>query len=124
MYPLPQTMSGVVLTGHGGFDKLQYLTDLPVPTPGVNEVLVKVGAAGVNNTDINTRIAWYSKSDAASDDASWSGQALAFPRIQGADVCGEIVAVGQGVDESRIGERVLIEPCIREADLEQLVFWF
>lgn len=114
MFSLPERMSGVVLTGHGGFEKLHYQTNISVPSPTNNEVLIRVGAAGVNNTDINTRLAWYSKSDAASEDASWSGQPLNFPRIQGADVCGVIVDVGQGVSQKRIGERVLIEPCIRE----------
>lgn len=84
--------------------------------PCQGDVLIRVGAAGVNNTDINTRTAWYSKGDAAADDASWSGKPLAYPRIQGIDVCGTIVSVGSGVNERRIGERVLIEPCIREAE--------
>ncbi|MEE3215420.1 MAG: zinc-binding dehydrogenase, partial [Pseudomonadota bacterium] len=75
---------------------------------------------GVNNTDINTRLAWYSKGDGDSEDASWSGQPLRFPRIQGADVCGRIVAVGRGVDDSRVGERVLIEPCVRESAGQEL----
>lgn len=43
---LPITMSGVVLTGHGGPEKLEYRTDLPVPAPGPGEVLVRVLAAG------------------------------------------------------------------------------
>ncbi len=121
---LPETMHGVVLTGHGGLDKLVYRTDLPVPKPGPDEVLIRVDAAGINNTDINTRIGWYSKAvttdtdaggaggfDAAVDaDASWSGTPLHFPRIQGADACGRIVAVGAGVDPARIGERVLVQP--------------
>ena len=119
---LPSTMTGVVLTGHGGFEMLEYRTDLPVPVAGPGEVVVRVGAAGINNTDINTRIAWYSKSvtggtniggeggfDQADDaDGSWAGEALEFPRVQGADGCGVVVAVGEGVDKSRIGERVLI----------------
>lgn len=113
---LPSKMSGVVLTGHGGPEKLEWRDDLPVPTPGAGDVLIKVSAAGVNNTDINTRTAWYSKSDADAQDAGWSGQSLSFPRIQGADVCGHIVAVGDGIDPARIGERVLIEPCIQEAE--------
>ena len=117
---LPAQMHGVTLTGHGGPEKLQYRKDLPLPVPGKNEVLIRVAAAGVNNTDINTRIAWYSKSDAASEDASWSGHSLNFPRIQGADVCGVIVALGEGVDKTRLGERVLIEPCIRESKGETL----
>jgi len=113
---LPDKMSGVVLTGHGGPEVLEWRDDLPVPVPGKGDVVIRVGAAGVNNTDINTRIAWYSKGDAASDDASWSGTALEFPRIQGADVCGRIVAVGEGVDAARIGARVLIEPSLQEAN--------
>ncbi|MCZ4305962.1 alcohol dehydrogenase family protein [Zoogloeaceae bacterium G21618-S1] len=109
------TMRGVQLIGHGGMEMLKVSTDLPVPTPAPGEVLIRVSAAGVNNTDINTRIGWYSKHDNAADDAGWTGEALALPRIQGADVCGHIVAVGDGVDASRIGQRVLVEPCLREA---------
>jgi NADPH:quinone reductase-like Zn-dependent oxidoreductase len=122
MADLPETMRGVLLTGHGGLDKLDIRRDIPVPVPGARDVLVRVAAAGINNTDINTRIAWYSKHDSSSEDASWTGQPIQFPRIQGADVCGRIVAVGQEVSGDRVGERVLIEPCIREAhgrELEQ-----
>lgn len=124
-YELPASMRGIYLTGHGGLEKLQYLEDIPVPVPGPGDVLVKVGAAGVNNTDVNTRKAWYSKGDADAKDAGWAGQALSFPRIQGADVCGYIVAVGHGVDTSRIGNRVLVEPCFREFGGEKLeVPWY
>jgi NADPH:quinone reductase-like Zn-dependent oxidoreductase len=84
--------------------------------PGKGDVLIRVKAASVNNTDINTRTAWYSKGYAEAKDAAWSGTPLVFPRIQGADVCGTIVAVGEGVAAARFGERVLIEPCLREAD--------
>jgi NADPH:quinone reductase-like Zn-dependent oxidoreductase len=83
-----------------------------------------VAAAGVNNTDINTRIGWYSKavsegtneagaSVADDDEASWAGTRFAFPRIQGADCCGRIVAVGEGAEASRIGERVLVRNMLR-----------
>ena len=112
----PERISGVVLNGHGGPEMLAWRDDLPFPVPDKNDVVVRVGAAGVNNTDINTRTAWYSKGEAEADDATWSGTPLAFPRIQGADVCGEIVAVGAAIDAARIGERILIEPCIREAN--------
>ncbi|MDB4303957.1 alcohol dehydrogenase family protein [Desulfosarcina sp.] len=115
MNNLPVTMRGVWLIGHGDVDKLDIREDIPVPLPGPHDVLVRVAAAGINNTDINTRIDWYSKNEAASEDASWSGQALSFPRIQGADVCGRIVAVGQKVIPERVGKRVLIEPCLRES---------
>lgn len=115
-------MHAVHLTGHGGLDRLEYRTDVPVPSPGPNEVLVRVGASGVNNTDVNTRIGWYSKSvtsgteaggeggydETIADDGGWAGEGLSFPRIQGADAAGTIVAVGSDVDDDRIGERVMI----------------
>jgi len=120
---IPTTMQGVYLLGHGGFEQLQFRHDIPVPVPAAGEVLIRVGAAGVNNTDINTRIGWYSKSvtgetnaggsggfeavAVAEEDGSWTGNALQFPIIQGADCCGIIVAVGEGVDDNRLGERVL-----------------
>lgn len=113
---LPTHMSGIVLTGHGGPEVLEWRDDLPVPKPLPGEVVVRVAAAGVNNTDVNTRIAWYSKGDAEAEDATWSGKPLTFPRIQGADVSGVIAAVGDGVDQARIGERVLIEPCLSVAE--------
>lgn len=127
MNAIPETMAAVLLTGHGGFEKLEYRTDVPVPKPDNGEVLIRVSAAGVNNTDINTRIGWYSKSidgdtnrggaqgfDTLKDeDASWSGKALTFPRIQGADCCGRIAMVGGGVDPSRIGERVIVRNMLR-----------
>jgi len=108
-------MRGVALTGHGGPECLEWREDLTRPEPMAGEVLIRVAAAGVNNTDINTRVGWYSKGDNDADDASWAGAPLRFPRIQGIDACGHIVAVGDGVDASRIGERVLVEPCLTEA---------
>ena len=113
---LPETMSGVALIGIGGPEMLEWRDDLPVPTPSENDVIVRVKAAGVNNTDINTRDGWYSKSDSSPDDAAWTGFPLTFPRIRGADVCGKIVAVGTAVDPARIGERILIEPCLCEVN--------
>ena len=113
-------MRAIQLIRHGGPEALVYRTDVPDPVPGRSEVLIKVGAAGVNNTDINTRVGWYSKGDSDSEDASWGGQALSFPRIQGADICGEVVDVGEGADSGIIGKRVLVEPCIREANGEPL----
>lgn len=117
---IPGVMCGVLLVGHGGPEKLEYHREISVPQPAPSDVLVRVEAAGVNNTDINTRIAWYSKGNQDATDASWSGHALSFPRIQGADVCGTIVRVGDSVKKDRLGERVLIEPCIREANGEIL----
>ena len=106
MKNIPKTMNAVLLTGHGGLEKLEYKTDIPVPVPKDDEVLIKVTAAGINNTDINTRTAWYSKYKSNAG-GSWSGAPLNFPRIQGADVCGVIVSTGSKVNKSRIEERVI-----------------
>jgi NADPH:quinone reductase-like Zn-dependent oxidoreductase len=120
-------MAAVLLTGHGGLDKLEYRTDIRVPRPGRGEVLIQVTAAGINNTDVNTRIGWYSRTNTSETgeggaaglddvddlDATWLGAALEFPRIQGADVCGHIVDVGVGVPQDRIGERVLVRNMLR-----------
>ena len=99
----PATMSGVQLVRHGGPEALVWRDDLPVPQPGPGEVLVRVLAAGVNATDINTRTGWYGAADEA---AGWAG-ALTFPRIQGSDLCGRVVALGAGVDGFPIGARVI-----------------
>ena len=65
---IPKTMHGVHLLGHGGPEMLKYRTDIPVPSPAPDQVLIRVGAAGINNTDINTRIGWYSKTVTGSTD--------------------------------------------------------
>lgn len=102
------------LTGHGGPEMLVWNEAIKTPVPGPDDVLVRVLAAGVNNTDINTRVGWYSKDvSGATGEASgdgvksggWSG-ALEFPLIQGSDLCGEVVAVGAGVSGFSVGMRV------------------
>ncbi len=109
---IPQTMSGVYLTRHGGPEALEWREDIPVPTPAPGQVLVRVAAAGVNNTDINTRVGWYSSDvTGATDDVDqdveaggWGG-ALSFPRIQGGDLCGIVEAAGPGA-AFKPGQRV------------------
>ena len=49
---ITETMNAVVLTGDGGLDKLEILSDYPTPKPGPGEVLIEVRACGLNNTDI------------------------------------------------------------------------
>ena len=118
-------MHAVVLTGHGGFDKLKFHRDWPVPVPESGEVLIRVAACGLNNTDVNTRSAWYSNgnSDATTGDAlvgaegedgTWGGASVSFPRIQGADAVGTVVRVGDGVTHSLIGRRVIIDGWLRD----------
>ncbi len=110
-FQIPPAMSAVQLTGHGGLDKLVYRTDVPVPKPGKNQVLVQVTATAKNNTDRKAREGLYPTRDKA-DVTSFQmgGEAtLTFPRIQGADIVGRVVAVGSGVSESRLGERGLLD---------------
>ena len=96
---MSRTMKAMVLTGHGGLDRYEWREDWPVPVPGPMEVLIGVGACGLNNTDVNTRTGWYSRTvteattgeaqtEADEDDATWGGRPIRFPRIQGADVVG------------------------------------
>jgi len=118
------TMKAVVTVGNGGYEKLQYC-DVPIPTPGPGEVLIKVLAAGVNNTEINTRLGWYSSSveggteqlsetdsESALEDGGWN-ETTPFPLIQGTDCCGEVTAQGEGTSELKIGQRVLVRACMR-----------
>ncbi|MBS0389139.1 MAG: alcohol dehydrogenase family protein [Proteobacteria bacterium] len=99
-------MRAVVTQGKGGYEQLAY-REVPVPQPGGGEVLVQVLAAGVNNTDINTRVGWYSEA------GGWNAP-TPFPLIQGTDCCGRIVAVGADGDEQMLGQRVLVRPCMNE----------
>lgn len=126
-----KTMKAVVTAGNGGYDKLQCrVVSLPTLEPG--EVLLQVLAAGVNNTEINTRIGWYSSSvTTGTEDAATAEEQLApekadggwnettpFPFIQGTDCCGRIVAVAPGGDESTIGSRVLVRGKVRKGEHE------
>lgn len=99
-------MRAVVLRGHGGLEMLDYVESWPRPEPGPGELLIGVRACAVNATDVNTRVGWYGK-------GGWRTP-LAFPRIQGADVCGFVVACGAGVPAEMIGRRVLVDPWLRD----------
>src|SRR5690606_25598363 len=70
---IPDTMAAVLLTGHGGPDRLEYRTDVPVPRPAAGEVLVEVAACGLNNTDIWVREGAYGTADDPGAVATWRG---------------------------------------------------
>jgi NADPH:quinone reductase-like Zn-dependent oxidoreductase len=122
MPTVPRTMKAVLLTGHGGLDKLVHRSDVPVPQLGPEEVLIEVSACGMNNTDVWVREAAYGTDDDPSAPSSWrrGGSSLSFPRIQGADSVGRIVAVGPGVGTSRIGERVMVDLNIYDGNGDSL----
>jgi NADPH:quinone reductase-like Zn-dependent oxidoreductase len=128
-----QTMKAVVTTGNGGYDKLEY-RDVPIPILDPGEVLLQVLAAGVNNTEINTRLGWYSSSVTNSTettaeieekqatvkaDGGWN-EATPFPFIQGTDCCGRVIAVAPEEDEMLVGERALVRPCMRLTDFSSM----
>ena len=119
-------MKAVVTMGNGGYDMLVY-KDVPKPRAGDGEAVLKVLAAGINNTEINTRLGWYSEtvtnatSGTADDqdgvneqksDGGWN-DATPFPLIQGTDCCGEGVELGAGADPTLMGRRSLVRACMR-----------
>ena len=127
-----ETMKAVVTTANGDYDKLDY-RDVPMPVAGPGEVLLKVLAAGVNNTEINTRLGWYSSSVSGGTeqfaeserdadqlgDGGWN-EATPFPFIQGTDCCGEVVEVADDVVSLQPGQRVLVRACMRKNGFDSL----
>ena len=108
--PAEQSMRAAVLTGHGGPEMLE-VRRVALPAPGPGELVVRVAAAAVNNTDIWTREGAYGL---PGDPAALAGGRgpVDFPRIQGGDIAGYVSAVGDGVDAARLGTRVLVDPAL------------
>jgi len=89
---LPASMRQVEVTGPGGPEMMR-IADAPVPVPGEGEVLIRVGAAGVNRPDVQQRKGLYPPPSDASP-------------ILGLEVAGEVVALGAAVTGLDIGSRV------------------
>lgn len=89
---LPQTMTAMGFDAPGGPEVFRPET-LPVPTPGPGEVLIKVAFAGVNRPDVIQRQGFYPPPPGASP-------------IPGLEVSGEVVALGDGVDQALLGRNV------------------
>lgn len=117
MENLPDFMTAAVTTAHGGPEVVELRDDWPRPSPGPGQVLVRVTAAGVNNTDIWTREGAYGSSNDPNAVAGWRGVPIDFPRIQGGDVTGVVADVGDGVDQGLVGRRVLVDPAAEYDDL-------
>lgn len=81
---------------HGGPDVIR-VGDLPDPTPGPGEVLIRVRAAGLNHLDLWTR-------------RGLPGLTLKMPHIGGSDVAGEIAALGDEAEGWAVGDRVAVNP--------------
>ncbi len=89
---LPQTMKQVRFSGPGGPEVIEIET-APVPQPAAGQVLIAVAAAGINRPDCLQRAGGYPPPPGAT-------------QVPGLEVSGHIVAVGDGVAASRIGEAV------------------
>ncbi|OQV23559.1 Quinone oxidoreductase [Hypsibius exemplaris] len=87
-----KTMKAVQVAAFGGPEVLKLVTDVSVPEPKKGEVLVQVKAVGVNPTDTYTRAGMYQQPN--------------LPYIPGADAAGVVAAVGEGVSNFKIGDRV------------------
>jgi NADPH:quinone reductase-like Zn-dependent oxidoreductase len=88
-------MKAVQLHGYGDVDQLHY-EDVPTPEPGTGEVLVRVFATSVNPID------WKLRQGHLKEQIP-----LLFPVILGRDVSGEVVAVGAGVSNPKVGDQVM-----------------
>ncbi|NTF31129.1 NAD(P)H-quinone oxidoreductase [Rhizobium skierniewicense] len=89
---LPETMRFVDLPSFGGPEVMAFSTG-PLPSPKSGEVLVRVQAAGINRPDVAQRQGSYP----APKDAS---------PVLGLEIAGEIVALGEGVSEFKIGDAI------------------
>lgn len=88
-------MKAVQLHGYGDVDQLHY-EDVPEPKPGFDQVLVKVAGASLNPIDWKLREGYLKNI-----------MPLQFPVILGRDAAGEITAVGEGVKNFKVGQKVL-----------------
>lgn len=87
-----ETMRAVVAVRPGGPDVLEIATR-PRPQPGEGQILIKVGAAGVNRPDVLQRMGQYPPPPGASD-------------VLGLETAGTVAAVGQNVTRYGEGARV------------------
>ncbi|WP_198411912.1 alcohol dehydrogenase catalytic domain-containing protein [Cryobacterium sp. TMT1-19] len=110
-------MTAAVLTRFGGTEALELHHDWLRPRPQDHQVLVKVTAAAVNNTDIWTRQGAHGLPEDPTAQAGWLGS-FDFPRIQGGDITGIVVEVGHGVTEELSSRRVLVDPAIYGCESE------
>jgi len=92
MHALPDVMTAIDPETPGGPEVLVPV-ERPVPRPGPGELLIRVAAAGVNRPDVLQRKGGYPPPPGA-------------PSIPGLELAGEVVAVGAGVGEEQIGQKV------------------
>ena len=89
-------MKALYFEEHGELDVIHY-GDVPEPEAGPGQVKVRVRATALNYLDIWVR-------------RGWPGLKLEMPHWCGADVAGEVAALGDGVTEWQVGQRVVADP--------------
>ena len=92
-------MKAVSYRAPGGIEVLEY-TEVPDPEPGELDVVVRVEACALNRLDAIQRHGWYHL------------PGFTYPHIAGMDVAGTVVAVGSGVDDVGVGQRVVVDPSL------------
>ena len=97
-------MKAVFFEGHGELDVLRY-GDVPDPADAPGQVVVRVKACALNFLDIWVR-------------RGWPGLKLEMPHWCGADVAGEIAAVGEGVSGWSVGQPVVVDPGVNRVQDE------
>ncbi|MGD9301135.1 MAG: zinc-binding dehydrogenase [Desulfobacterales bacterium] len=97
-------MKAVYFDKHGELNVVKY-GDVPDPQPGPEDVLIRVRACALNFLDIWVR-------------RGWPGLKLEMPHWCGADVAGEVSALGENVSDWRVGQRVVVDPGVNLAEDE------
>ena len=93
-----KTMLAAYLPGNSTFD----LREVAVPTPGINQVLIKMKSSGICGSDVHYIYHQHRATAAAPDKPLYQGF------INGHEPCGQIVAMGQGCRHFKEGDRVLV----------------
>ncbi len=91
-------MKAIYFQEHGNLSNVEY-GELPVPTIAADEILLAVKAAALNRLDL-----WVLE--------GWAGLNLEMPHVMGSDGAGVVAAVGEGVHDFVVGDRVAVNPTL------------
>jgi len=103
-----KSMRGVTFDRHGGTEVLQYRDDLPIPEPGVGEVLLRIKAAAMNYNDIWAR-------------QGVPGMDFLMPHISGTDGAGIVEALGPNVTTVAVGDEVVVNGAFSCGDCTECI---
>jgi NADPH:quinone reductase-like Zn-dependent oxidoreductase len=104
-------MRAVRLHGHGGIDMLR-LEDVPLPSIGDLDVLIRVRFCGLNHSDLNLRRGTFYGMDAESGQVGWHQTPMQFPIIPGSDIAGVVARCGPLVLGPREDDAVVLYPYV------------